>query len=285
VSHLRLSHRWLSLLGAAALSFSLSAESLAESPAKGATSELTTRLGSKDFRVRVQAALLLGKTSDGAALPALVNALRDESAAVRASAAAALGTFGDPEALDALRLHLEDDNAAVRRQVEASVATLDKLKKSDGADRAHATVLVKLDGVKNRGTSGAPETLGAAAHATREALRKMPGIALLHPSEDPAAAALTHKRPVIVVLGSIRDLSSENSGGDFVVSAKVEFVMQSMPEYTIVGKLSGRAQVAGDAGSTKDALGRARVQEAAVGAAVDSALSKSREALLRAARG
>ncbi|HSC85802.1 MAG TPA: HEAT repeat domain-containing protein [Polyangiaceae bacterium] len=272
-------------LGALIGSTSLQPLAYADAPATGGMAELAQRFASKDFRVRVQAALLLGKTADGAALPVLLNGLRDESAAVRAASAAALATLSDPAALDALRARRGDDNAAVRRQIESTIGALEKQQKAEGIERAKATLLVKLDGVKNRSSSGAPEALGAAAQATRAAFRKIPGVALLHPSEDPAAAAKTLHRPVIVVIGSLRDLSSENGSDGFVVSAKVEFVMQSMPEYNIVGKLSGRASVSGDSSSSQDVSARVRVQEAAVGAAVDSALSKSHEAILRAARG
>ncbi len=279
------SRRFVSLLGAGALFAAVSSSSLeVHAGPTGPSSELALRLASKDFRVRVQAALLLGKTGDAAALKALLGSLNDESAAVRAASAAALSTYGDPAALVALRAKKGDENPAVRRQVESTIAALESQKKLEGAERQKATVLVKLDGVKNRMPGGAPETLGVAAQASRAALRKIPGIALLHPSEDPEQAAATHHRPVIVVMGSIHDLSSEKTGEEFIVSVKIDFVVQSMPEYNIVGKLSGRASVAGDLLSTRDAVGRAKVQDAAVGAAVDSALGHSREALLAAAK-
>lgn len=245
--------------------------------------ELSVRLKSSDFRVRVQAALLLGKTSDRGALDALIQSLRDESAAVRAASAAALGTLGDPAALAALHARENDDNAAVRRQVSTTIAKLERTQKEQVAERKKARLLVKLDGMKNRVKGGAPEAVGAAAQASRDVLRRIPGVALLHPSEDPEAAGKAHDRPVLVVQGSIKDLSAENSGKEYVATANVEFVMQSLPEYAIVGKLSGHASVTGDAAA--DGLARSRVQDAAVGAAVDSALARSKDALLRAAQG
>src|SRR5262245_40081291 len=56
-----------------------------------------------DFRLRVGAALTLGKTHAKAALGPLVGALDDVNPAVRVAAAAALGVLGHREACDALR--------------------------------------------------------------------------------------------------------------------------------------------------------------------------------------
>src|SRR5262245_26455053 len=56
-----------------------------------------------DFRVRVAAALTLGKSGDPGARAALEKALEDPHPAVRASAAAALGAVGDGAAIAALR--------------------------------------------------------------------------------------------------------------------------------------------------------------------------------------
>lgn len=245
--------------------------------------ELVEKLGSSDFRVRVQAALILGKTSDPAALPALVRGLTDKSAAVRAASAAALGTYGDPAAIAALETHVRDESDAVVRQVKSALASLHERSRADAVDRKKATIFVKLSGVQTHTHAGA-ESLGIAGLASRGALGKMHGIALLYPSEDPEAAFRQHKRPVVVMTASIRELQSSKSNGEFVVSANVEFLMQAAPEFAIVGKISGTARASGDLASTADAGGRARVQEAALGAAVESALGKSRDALLAAGR-
>ncbi len=254
----------------------------AASPGDGVM-ELVEKLASSDFRVRVQAALILGKTSDPAALPALTRGLADKSAAVRAASAAALGTYGDPSAISALEAHVHDDSEAVVRQVKSALRSLSERRESDAIDRKKATIFVKLSGVQSHTPAGA-ESLGIAGLASRGALGKMHGIALLYPSEDPEVAFRQHKRPVVVMTASIRELQSSKVSGEFVVSANVEFLMQAAPEFAIVGKISGTAKATGDLASTADAGGRARVQEAALGAAVESALGKGRDALLAAGR-
>src|ERR1041385_635192 len=77
-----------------------------------------------DFRVRVSAALQLGKTKSAIARSALETALDDENAAVRAAAAAALKVIGDPTAINALARHENDGSAAVRSQIKTSLAAL-----------------------------------------------------------------------------------------------------------------------------------------------------------------
>ena len=64
----------------------------------------------EDFRVRVTAALALGRSRDVTVRPLLERALSDANAAVRTAAAAALGVLGDVGAVAALQRQL----AAVR---------------------------------------------------------------------------------------------------------------------------------------------------------------------------
>src|SRR5258706_6481525 len=74
--------------------------------AKPALDELITQLKEgKDFRVRVQAALQLGKSMDPAAFHPLIDALDDDNASGRASAVAALESLGDVRAIGPLTEH------------------------------------------------------------------------------------------------------------------------------------------------------------------------------------
>ena len=89
-------------------------------------SELVERLkNGDDFRVRVQAALELGRSRDSAAVPSLVKALDDSNASVRAAAAAGLKNIGDKSAIKPLRAHLQDPSDAVRSQIKDSIKSLE----------------------------------------------------------------------------------------------------------------------------------------------------------------
>jgi len=89
--------------------------------------ELVVQLqdASADFRLRVQAALQLGKSMDPAALKPLVDALDDQNASVRAAAVAALEALGDKRAVEPLKEHRLDRSPAVRNQIKSSLAALD----------------------------------------------------------------------------------------------------------------------------------------------------------------
>lgn len=227
--------------------------------------------------MRVQAALLLGKTGDARALRALSASLDDESVAVRAASAAALGILGDPAALPALRRHGDDASAAVRRRIESTISGLEKKERNQLVRRRSAKVLVKFDPFSSGDES--PEAIGAAAQASREVLSKLTEIAVLNPSEDPQTASKRHSRPVVMVRASLRKLSATQEGGDTVVSADVEFLVERFPGRSIMGRLSGNASVKSSVDSSQE---RARMQEEAVGAAVTSALRSSEKALLAA---
>lgn len=265
------------LLAAALAVSALTQAGVSEGKPKEIAAELVARLGERDFRVRVQAALLLGKTGDARALKALSAATKDSSAAVRAASVAALTTLGDPAAISAIAALEQDENAAVRRQVKVALSSLRATLKRATEERKKAKLLVKMGAVSNRG-DGTAEAVGAAALASRSALSGIPEVALLHASEDPEEMSKKLARPVFVLSGSIRGLSAKKEQEAVVVSASVEFLLQDTPEYSIVGKLSGSASVTVSSDSGQAA------QETAVSEAVRSALKKSKDALLAAAR-
>jgi hypothetical protein len=240
---------------------------------------LTSKLASGDFRMQVQAALILGKTGDERALEALSVGLGDKSVAVRAACAAALGTLGDPAALPALRRASADTSPAVKRRILGTIADLEKRQKDQLAERRVAKVLVKFDPVRSRTDSA--EAVGAAAHASRLAMDNVPDVAVLNASEDPKTAAARFKIPVVLVRASLSKLAATKDGSSTTIEANVEFLVEHFPSRSMVGTLSGNASVSSEVDSAEDRL---KLQEEAVGAAVKSALRGSGQALLAAAR-
>src|SRR5262245_42210823 len=91
------------------------------SGAQDAGSVKTDLLTSPDFRVRVCAALYLGKAKPPDARFVLERALDDPHPAVRAAAAAALVQVGDDGAVASLQKHLAtESSAAVKAQLKTS---------------------------------------------------------------------------------------------------------------------------------------------------------------------
>src|SRR5262245_11936980 len=70
------------------------------------------------YKVRVQAALVLGKLRDRRAVPALQVALKDENESVRGVAAQALGQIADKSAANALQEAVNDPSEFVRNQAK-----------------------------------------------------------------------------------------------------------------------------------------------------------------------
>lgn len=261
------------------LTFTTAIDPVAASNRSG-IAELTQKLRSDDFRVQVQAALILGKSGDGRALSALRGSLNDKSVAVRAASAAALGTLGDPAALPALRRALGDKNAAVDRRIAATIQVLEKAQRQQLVARRNAKVLIKIQGFDGGNSRVSNEALGAVAQASRKALANMETVALLNASEDPAQASKRHRRPVVVMRASLSKLGTAKRGAETVISADVEFLVERFPERSIMGKLSGNASAQAEASSAR---ARTDLQEEAVAAAVQSALRRSEAALLAAA--
>jgi HEAT repeats len=76
-----------------------------------------------NYKVRVQAALVLGRLGDLTALPSLIKALEDQNKTVRAISAQALGQLADHQAADPLRdLLKREGDPFVRAQTEKALA-------------------------------------------------------------------------------------------------------------------------------------------------------------------
>src|ERR1700722_14639558 len=79
-----------------------------EAPAQDINAARHDVIDADDFRLRVSAALTLGKTHAEGARPLLEQALSDAPPAVRTAAAAALAVYGDPLAIPALARAKDD---------------------------------------------------------------------------------------------------------------------------------------------------------------------------------
>ena len=232
-----------------------------------------------DFRIRVSAALALGKSGDRGARGILETALEsDPHPAVRAAAAAALGALGDPAAVDALRRAKQSDGEpAVRSSAKVALGKL------GGADAAHAKpkVLVKMGKMTNRTSVRGGDLASILGGATRERASHLAGVEVLGDDVDPRVAATERRLPVLVIDGAIAKLSHASSGSSLMMSAKVEYVIKR--ESSLKASVSGAAQAEGTTDSIKDEKRMNALQEAALAGAVESAL-RAPEALLAAAK-
>jgi hypothetical protein len=121
----RPSNRWfLRTLLAVGLTFALGAgAALAAAPPVKVEELCKALLEDTNYKVRVQAALVLGRLGDLVALPSLIKALSDGNKTVRAISAQALGQLADAGAADPLRELLKrEGDPFVRTQTEKALA-------------------------------------------------------------------------------------------------------------------------------------------------------------------
>lgn len=251
-------------------------------PVHGAdVSTLVDRLkNGSDFRVRVQAALELGKSKSSAARLPLESALDDDNAAVRAAAAAALKVLGDKKSIPALERHQKDESPAVRSQVKATLAAL-RARSKPGGDAPK--VLVKLGKMKNGKGVRSRRHLSMLAKASRERFAELPGVAVIDDAED-AASNGKKKVPMVMVTGQLRKLRTSREGSAVVFSASVEYIIHRMPEQSIQGTVSGSASTKASASEAKDKRKSAELENIVVAAAIESAVRRAPEALAAASK-
>lgn len=82
-------------------------------------------LRERSYRVRAQAAIVLGKLKDPRGVPLLIKALGDREAAVRAVAASSLGKLRDPDALEGLASLINDPSILVRSAAAKAVGAIE----------------------------------------------------------------------------------------------------------------------------------------------------------------
>jgi hypothetical protein len=237
-----------------------------------------------DFRLRVTAALTLGKSKSAGARPALEKALGDPNPAVRAAAAAGLGAVGDAAAIVALKAALTHESTPnVKAQLETTIKRLGA-GPATKANTSKPKFLIALGRLENRSGSGTAEVATALKAATRAKMAAVPGIEILDDGSDIAAASKSRNLPAFTVDGSLTELAKKQSRTGVSFSARVEYLIRKMPEQSLKGTMSGNAQAQAD---TKEIHGQnelAQLQIDAVGAAIDSALKGASPALEAAAR-
>ncbi|HEY4106192.1 MAG TPA: HEAT repeat domain-containing protein [Polyangiaceae bacterium] len=227
------------------------------------------------FRVRVAAALQLGKSLDPQASKPLEAALDDANASVRAAAAAALKNLGDVSALGSLRAH-DDKSAAVKAQIASAIKSLEE----DATSGPKTKVLVKIGIMKNGSGVKSPKIESELVDASRRKLNSLPGVRVL--AED--APQKQPDLPMVMVTGKISELKASREGSSIVYSASVEYVLHTMPEQSIAAKVSGRASATASEQEANDKAKSAELRRSVLEAAIASALRRAPPALMAAAR-
>jgi hypothetical protein len=248
-------------------------------------------LSSSDFRIRVNAALVLGRSGDTSAREPLERALADAHPAVRIAAATALGYLGDPRAIEALERRLPaEPSPGAAAQIHAS---LDRLRRAaapdaDVAEPATARVLppgvryvVRLGVVRNTAGVRGDDLRRVLRSSTRARARALKDAAVIDGEPALLRQAAERRLPVVTLDATVAQLVESRVGTSLQVQARVEFTLRR--DQTLRGTLSGGATTFGSGPSITDQA-RKQLEDDAVDGAVQSALRGADEGLLVAAR-
>jgi hypothetical protein len=244
------------------------------SPAQDANTAKRDLSSADDFRVRVEAALVLGKAHGPDARGALEKALSDPHPAVRAASAAALRSQGDAAAIPALERHFASEGSgAVKSQIRTSIDSLrggggGNGNSANNGNAAGPKYVVQLGAMKNLTNVRGEQLSQVMRSAARQRAASIPGAVLNEGGQMPAGHV-----PVVVLDGSLLRMSQQSqSNGNVAFSAQVEFSLRKVPEHTLKASLTGAATSIGTATSLNTASRVNALQDQAVNGAVESAM-------------
>ena len=184
-----------------------------------------------NYKVRVQAALVLGKLGDPRAVQPLIKALADQNKTVRGIAASALGQLGDAAAVDPLRgLLRRETDPFVRGQAEKAMAALAA---RGGAGSKRAKIYVNFGGFVGGVKSAGPEAAKVLHEALSRELGKLPIVTLTLSAADQHNFGKTGMSGFYID-GNITKLEDSSAGGGAETSCDVKVMVASWPQKSII---------------------------------------------------
>lgn len=227
-----------------------------------------------DFRVRVQAALRLGR--QGASARADLEAgLRDVHPAVRVACAVALGNLGDAVSVPAIEQAIRTESmASARTAMQDVVARLRSPRTGDAsASVESAKYVVQLGAMRNNTGVRTNDFDGVMKQAARSKARSIKGALVVDGTDSAILQRATEKKiPVLLVDGALSRLTQTTGrDGGVIVTARVDLSVRRVPQQTLKGTVSGNASATDDSRASQKAI--TELQNRAVGGAVESAVS------------
>lgn len=240
-------------------------------------------IDSGDFRLRVSAALLLGRTHAEGARPLLEQALSDPHPAVRTAAAAGLGALGDPEAISALEHRaVVESVASVKTQLSTSAAAL---RNTVQGTWQNARYVLELGEMKNRTGIRGEQPSGVLRSSTREYAATLPGAVVTEAADLNARQEAANRHLHVLALdGCLQRLTQAQRNAEFTVAAHVEFSLRRVPEQSLKGTLSGTATSIGSTSALANPRLMVELQDQAIDSAVASAMRGAKEGFEQATR-
>jgi hypothetical protein len=225
------------------------------------------------YKVRVQAALVLGKLNDKRAVPALIQALHDENETVRGVAATSLGRIGDKSASNALMVaSTSDASEFVRSQAKKA---LELVAGGGGAlvsapPNAGARFYVAIGFTAKGGAGGEYSRLVREALAKQ--LQKVPSVTLSVSGAggEPSRSLLSSKHlSGFIVDGSIQRLSATPAGGQQTIDCDLKAFIATFPDKSIKAMTQEGASLQTGSGQSEADSGKRDCLAAAADAVKD----------------
>ena len=183
------------------------------------------------YKVRAQAAIVLGNLNDPRGVPLLLGALRDREAAVRIVAASSLGKLGDPSALDGLRASMADVELPVRTAAGKAIAAIEAARdpsrsggRSSGGSRRFA-----LEVSPTMGSKGDPKLARYAHDKIVSQLRLLRNVTL---TPEPGAARYFIDT-TITKLSTVPFGKSSGKASRVNVECDVSVIIATYPEHSM----------------------------------------------------
>ena len=189
------------------------------------------------YKVRVEAALILGKLHQQHSLPVLIVASKDPHPAVRATAVRSLGLIGDPGGRDAVLAALHDQSPTVRRMARDALRGLadDAVARDAGAPsirRRPAKMSIEVRPVGDPRNQAGPVIRSHMRDFLVEQLRPLGDV-----SADEG-------QPTTYAIGGvIKSLGVARGGPDVEVSCAVQLIVMRQPGNALFLITSGEARV------------------------------------------
>jgi hypothetical protein len=190
------------------------------------------------WRVRLQAAVVLGKLNDRRAVPSLMEALLDENETVRGLSAQVLGQLGDGSAIAVLqRARLTDKSSFVRDRAVQALSKLhpDTMAMHGGGPSSpsrNSALHVEVGGVGAKARQASPELTARLREYIIRELSRTPGLTL---EGKPLSGFL--------IDSSITSVSRKTTDQWVEITCEVSFVVGRLPSKAMVMMTSGGATV------------------------------------------
>ena len=196
------------------------------------------------FKVRTQAASLLGKLGDKAGVEPLIKALADENKTVRAMAAQSLGKLGGAAALSALKNLLQrESDSFVRGQAEKAMAAIGPSIKPTEPDNKDRKVYLKFGPFTGGSKAADASLLGLLRIGLRQSLEKLPQVVVVEGAEEKNLGK--GGRPAFLVDGNVLKLQDTDAGSSLETSCEVKLMVARWPSRSVILWTSAGAAVQG----------------------------------------